>query len=283
MSIRIVTDSTSYIPLEIRESLNISAVSLSVNFETEGYREEDIDNETFYEKMNQSPSIPTSSQPSFEEIYNAFEDIIKMGDDVLAIFLSSDMSGAYSTAHLVKDDILEKYPDAAIEIVDSRTNCMQLGFLPIAAAKASNQGKTMKQILEIINKIINTSRFIFAPQTLEYLKKGGRIGGASALLASVLQIKPILTVMDGKTAILAKVRTSNRAIQKMLDIFCEDFKNKGIVDVIVHHINCQEKGRELAKLIEDIINRPVPVYQIGPVIGLHVGPGTVGIAYYTNL
>lgn len=281
MPIKIVTDSTSYMPYHLREEYDIAVVSLSVSFGSETYREEEIDNPTFYNKMANSKAIPTSSQPTPQELYNVFEKLVLAKHYVVGIFLSSDMSGTYSTALMVKGMILDKYPEAVIEIIDSRSNCMELGFSVLAAAKAAKSGLPMEDLLKSVHNVISKSRFLFVPETLEYLKKGGRIGGAAALLGTLLQIKPILTVIDGKTALLEKVRTKSRAVQNILDTFLKDIQRRGLGDVAIHHINNEAEGTKIALMIENKIGKPVPVYPIGPVIGLHVGPGTVGIVYYT--
>lgn len=280
MSIKVVTDSTAYIPEEMLKKYDISVVSLNVSFENESFRELDIDKLTFYDKMAQSKRIPTSSQPSVSEVYKVFEKWVKQGDSVVGIFLSSDMSGTYSSAHLVKQMILDKYPDAVIELIDSRSNCMQAGFVVLEAARAACENKEMSEVLETAGKVIHNSRFLFVPDTLEYLKKGGRIGGAAALLGAILQIRPILTVVDGKTAIFDKVRTKKKALERIINTFIEDMKGQELGEVVVHHINCEEEGKDMASRIEDIIGKAVKVCSIGPVIGLHVGPGTLGLAYY---
>lgn len=282
MAIKVVTDSTSYLPRHLRDELDISVVSLSVNFEHETYAEEQIDNDAFYRKMAQSPEIPTSSQPTPQDFYDVFERLVREGHAVVGVFISSDMSGTYSTALAAKDRILEMYPDARIEIVDSRSNCMELGFVVLAAARAAQAGEPMDEVLARARSVINKSRFLFVPDTLEYLKKGGRIGGAAALLGTILQIRPILTVIDGKTEVFGKVRTKARAVQKIISVFLEDIERRGLGEVVVHHINDEAKGRDLAALLQEKLKRAVPVYSIGPVIGLHVGPGSVGVAYYTK-
>lgn len=282
MAIKVVTDSTSYLPRHLRDELDISVVSLSVNFEHETYAEEEIDNDAFYRKMARSPEIPTSSQPTPQEFYDVFERLVREGHAVVGIFISSDMSGTYSTALAAKDRILEMHPDARIEIIDSRSNCMELGFVVLAAARAAQAGEPMEEVLARARSMIRRTRFLFVPDTLEYLRKGGRIGGAAALLGTMLQIRPILTVIDGKTAVLEKVRTKARAVQKIVGVFLEDIERRGLGDVVVHHINDEAKGRDLAALLQEKLKRAVPVYSIGPVIGLHVGPGSVGVAYYTK-
>lgn len=282
MSIKIITDSTSYIPRELREEYDISVISLGVTFETETFKEEEIDNKTFYEKMEKSETIPTSSQPSPQEFYNIFEKAVLENHSVVGIFISSEMSGTYSTALAVKDQILKKYPQAVIEILDSRSNCMELGFAVLAAARAAKRGGSMDEILREARSVMKKSRFLFVPDTLRYLQKGGRIGGAAALLGSLLKICPILTVTDGKTTVLRKLRKKDRTVKEITRIFLEDIQQKGLGEAIIHHINCKPEATRLSKDIEDKLGISLPIGSIGPVIGLHVGPGSIGIVYYTK-
>lgn len=281
MKIKIITDSTSYLPQHIKKRYNIQVISLSVSFPNESLLEEETDNKAFYKKMDNSPVIPTSSQPNFNDIYRTFEDNLQKGYAIIAIFLSAKMSGTYQTALTVKKMLMDKYPQGIIEIIDSQTNCMEMGFAVIEAAKGAEEGKSLEEITNRAKNMIKKSRFLFAPMTLEYLKKGGRIGGAALLLGSLLQIKPILTVVKGETALLTKVRTSKKAVEKIVQIFLQDIEKYGFGGAVVHHINCEEEGNNLAQYIGEKLGKSIPVYSIGPVIGLHVGPGTMGIAYYT--
>lgn len=282
MSIKIITDSTSYIPLKLREKYDISVVSLNVIINDKSYREVELKNEEFYIEMDKLNDIPTSSQPSMEESLNIFTKIAKEGHDIVGVFLSSDMSGTYSTMHLVKEMVQKDYPNTNIEIVDSKTNCMQMGYIALQGAKAAKEGKSMEEVLQVINNTINKSKFLFVPDTLKYLKKGGRIGGASALLGTILQIRPILTVEDGKTTVFEKVRTKKKAVNTIMDKVVSDINTNGLGEVIVHHINCEKEGKEIAERLSKELNIDVTVQSIGPVIGLHVGPGSVGVAYYTR-
>ena len=174
------------------------------------------------------------------------------------------------------------FPDADIHILDSKTNCMQMGFAVIEAARTASEGKSINEVINTANHIINNSRFLFTPETLEYLKKGGRIGGAAALFGNVLQIKPILTVVNGETSVFKKVRTRKKAIEEIVKTVLEEIESKGFGDIVVHHINCQEDGLKLAKALENKLGKKVEIQSIGPVIGVHVGPGSIGIAYYTK-
>lgn len=282
MRTQVITDSTSYLPEQVRREYNIEVVSLTVNFETESFREVEIDNATFYRKMAESKKFPSSSQPPVQDIYQAFENPVRAGNAVVAVFLSSEMSGTYSTALLVRDMIHEKYPAAVIEVIDSRSNCMEMGFAVMAAARAAQSGKSPSEVADAARHVIGRSRFLFVPDVLDYLKKGGRIGGAAALIGSVLQIRPVLTVVEGKTYVVDKVRTTAKAIETIVGTFLDDVRRKGAGEVVVHHISNELEGHRLAARIEKELGRAVEIVPIGPVIGCHVGPGSVGLAYYTR-
>ncbi len=280
--VKVVVDSTAYIPKEMLNENNISVISLNVLLDGESYREVDLENEFFYKKMDESNEIPKSSQPSIEEMKNVFLSIAKDGYDIVGIFISSKMSGTYSTAHLVRDIVLEEYPNTNIELIDSRSNCMEMGFSAIQAGRAAKKGESIEKVVEEAKKVINSSRFLFVPETLKYLKKGGRIGSASALFGTILQIRPILTVENGETSVYDKVRTKKKAVEVILKKVLDDMTERGLGEVIVHHINCEEEGLNLAKRLEKELKIPVKIQSIGAIIGLHVGPGSIGVAYYTK-
>ncbi|MDU5260817.1 MAG: DegV family protein [Clostridium celatum] len=281
MSIKIIADSTCYLPQEYINKYKVSIASLNVLINGKSYRETDLANDWFYNEMTKSPTTPTSSQPSIEELYSIVESLVKDGDDIVGIFLSSDMSGTFSTSNLVKNMILENYPNAKIVMIDSRSNCMQAGFAILEAAKAASENKSLDEVVSIAKNVIENSKFIFVPETLEYLKKGGRIGGAAALFGSLLQIKPILTVEDGKTTVFTKVRTKKKAIDKIVNTVLEQNSKTPIKGLIVHHINCESEGEELANRLKSTLGLDsIKIQSIGPIIGLHVGPGSIGVAYH---
>lgn len=283
MAVRVITDSTSYIPAPTRERLGIAVVSLGVAFPDTSFREVDVSNEEFYRRMALSSTVPTSTQPSRGEFVEAFSAVLDAGDDIVGVFLLSDMSGTYAGAVSVAEELRGTYPDRSIEVVDSRSNCMELGFAAIAAAEAGASGGDTAACAEAARHVIARSRFLFVPATLDYLRKGGRIGGASALLGSVLQIRPILTVIDGKTEVLRRVRTAERARREIVAQFSADVAEKGpLLHAAVHHIEAPELAEEMAAAVEAVAGKPVERISIGPVIGLHVGPGTVAVVYVTD-
>lgn len=282
LTTHVVTDSTSYLPQELRDEFGIAVVSLAVNFSDGSYFEEEIEPGWFYEKMASTGEVPTSSQPSVSSFVDAFEAAVAAGEEVVGIFLSSAMSGTHQTALIARDMVIEKHPEACIEIVDSRSNCMELGMAVLAAARVARDGGSARDAVDAAEAAVLRTRFLFVPHGLEYLKKGGRIGGASALAGALLQIRPILTVVSGETDIFAKVRTKKRAMAEIVKAFEADIAEKGFVDAFVHHINDEDEGRLLVDLVEPVIGRKVPMVALGAVIGLHVGPGTVGLVYQTE-
>ncbi len=281
MSVKIITDSTSYIPEELIKKYDIRVVSLSVIINNKSYRETDLKNSEFYKMMDGQSEIPTSSQPSLDEIVKAIQQCINEGHEVLCIFLSAKMSGTFSSAHIARDMVIERYPEAKIEIFDSATNSMQMGYEVIEGAKYALEGSCMEDIIDKVTHVRDHSRFLFVPDTLKYLKKGGRIGRASALVGGILQIRPILTVENGETTVFEKVRTKKKAVDLIINKVIEDCTKNDIGGIIVHHINCEEEGRELADKLEEKLEIPVGIKSIGPVIGAHVGPGSIGVAYFT--
>ena len=282
MTVKIITDSTSYIPKHWVDELDINVISLNVSIEEDYYKETEISNEDFYRRIKESSKFPKSSQPELGELLNMIESEIVKGNEVLGIFLSSEMSGTYQSAEMVKQMVLDKHINAKIEILDSKSNCMEMGWQVVEAAEHAKNGQSLSECLEKAKNIMHRSRFIFAPKNLDYLKMGGRIGGASGFLGTLLNIVPILTVKDGKTDVITKVRTRKKALIKLLEIFDEDCSNFGLEKVIVHHIDAEELAKNLALELNTKYNLEVEIAPIGAVIGTHVGPGAIGLAYYTK-
>jgi len=277
--IKLITDSTAYLPKALIGDYPINIVSLSVLIDEALFIETETENKMFYAYMAQKQSFPKSAQPSVDEMMKAFEEAVSEGHEVIGTFISSEMSGTYQTACMVKKQLLEKYPNAKIEIIDSRTNCMQLGFCVLYGAELAAQGMPLARVAQSMRAYVNQSRFIFLPETLDYLKMGGRIGGAQAILGNLLKLLPILTVKDGRTEVFQKVRTKKKAVETLMKIALEDIANYGLKNVVVHHIEAYEEGLALAQRLQDTLGIQVLVVDIGPVIGTHVGPGAIGIAY----
>lgn len=283
MSVKVIGDSTSYIPIPLRDALDIKVAMLSSELDGVSYPDDPDDCAAFYDALAKSSVMPTTSQPSVQAMVDLMEERVAAGHEVVGVFISQRMSGTYSTALLAKDMVLEQHPDAVIEVVDGRSNSMELGFAVLAAARKAAEGGSVDEVVAAAEDMTLHTRFLFTPLTLEYLKRGGRIGNASALLATLLQIKPVLTVVDGVTDTLAKVRTLQKSHDLILETFAADIRDKGgLGEAYVHHIHDAEAGRAFAERVSAVAGREIGIRDIGPAIGTHVGPGTVGLVYWTN-
>jgi DegV family protein with EDD domain len=277
--IKLICDSTSYLPQELIEKYDIDIIPLSVILGPDVIDETQITNETFFAKLHRSAFHPTSTQPSMQSVYTVFEKYVSVGDSVLFTCISSDMSGTYSTADAVKTQLRQKYPDAQIELVDTRSNCMEHGYATLAGAKAIAQGKDIDEAIAAIKDTITKSRLLFIPESLKYLQESGRLSKASALATSVLKIVPILTVKDGKADLFTKIRTRNNAKKVMLAELKNDIDNGGVTDISVMHINNEKEAHEYIASIKELIDIDINLTSIGPVVGAHVGPGTLGLVW----
>ena len=281
MAVRVVTDSTSYIPAAEAAEFGIRVVQLSATLGGVTRTEDEIDAEAFYKAMRDTGESPTSSQPTVASMIEAFETPVGAGNDVLAVVLSSKMSGAYETALMAREQVRARHPSARIEVVDSLSNCMEEGFAVLAAARVAAAGGTLEDAASAARETTSKTRWLFAPASLEYLRMGGRIGNARALLGALLQVRPILTVVDGITSTVRSVRTQRRAMEVIAQMVAADAGAHGLADIVVHHILDAEEADSLADLLGARLGRRPRVQQIGPAIGLHVGPGTLGVVYET--
>ncbi|MCL2504292.1 MAG: DegV family protein [Coriobacteriia bacterium] len=282
MSVRVITDSSNYVPQEELDALGVARVSLYVHDKDEMRPETEIDLDAFYRRLADTRVIPTSSQPSLEKLVEVFSNAVADGSDALGVFISRKMSGTVETAELAAETVRERLPNACIMVVDSASNCLQEGFAALRAAEKAASGASLAECAEAAKEAIRRTRFLFAPESLEYLARGGRISGASALLGSVLRIVPILSVEEGEVVVVAKVRTRARALAEIGTRMREDIEKYGFRRAAVHGIVDIDAARRFAReVVDGIVGSTVPVVPIGPVVGLHVGPA-VGVVYETE-
>lgn len=278
--IRIVTDSTASIPHAMACENDIEVVSLFLNYNGVEYEDATMDVDAFYEDIqNMVTNIPTSSQPDFASFESVFERAAQAGDEVLGVFMSSRMSGTVEGALQAARSVAARFADLSYRIIDSTSNSFDEAWAVLAAAKGRDEGRTLDECVEIAQNSIRSARYLFTPESLRFLKAGGRIGNAAALLGAILKLCPIFTVFDGETTTFAKVRTQKKALAAIAGKLQEDVAEYGLKNAVVHYIGSKDAARRWAQeTIEPICGRSVDVVPVSPVIGLHVGPA-IGISY----
>ena len=278
--IRIITDSTASIPRALALEKGIDVVSLYIHHKGAVYEDATMDIDEFYRDIyHMIDDIPKSSQPSPGKLEKLFEDAAKAGDDLVGVFMSSRMSGTLDAALHAARSVAARHADFRFRIVDTMSNSFDEAWAVLAASASREAGCTLDQCSEAAAKAAAASRFLFTPESLRFLKAGGRIGGGAALLGAIMKICPIFTVTDGETATFAKVRTHKKAVAAIVEKFKADIDEFGLRNVVVHYIGSSDAAREWAReVIEPLCGRSVSTVPVSPVIGLHVGPA-MGIAY----
>lgn len=283
MAVTVISDSTCYLPRAVCAEYGIGIAAVHVLLDGVTYADDAEDCEQFFRALEASSAMPVTSQPTAGEFAALMEERVAAGNAVVGVLISSKLSGTYESARLARDMVLERYPGATIELVDSESNSTELGFAVMAAARAAAAGSSSADTAAAARHVIERSRLLFVPSTLEYLRRGGRIGGAMALVGSILRIRPILTAADGVTTVFARVRTMERALSTIVGTFAADIAAKGgPLTVSALHIHAPTAGAMLAERIARITGTEVPVVPVGPAIGAHVGPGALGVAYVTE-
>lgn len=276
MAIRIITDSTSDIPMENQASLGIDIVPLSVIFEGKKFTDGiDLKKEQFYEMLSNSATLPTTSQVNPDEFEVLFKSFIDAGDTVIGIFISSKLSGTYQSAVIAK----EALESDQIFIVDSKSATFGLALLVYEAIKMRDRGDGAAKIFAALNKLADRVKFYAVVNTLKYLKMGGRLSSSAAILGGVLHIKPLVSIIDGEVKSVAKERGQKAAFAWILDKLKKEAPDTQY-PIVAGHSNDTEAMEEFITYITSAMNMSRPaVCEIGCVIGTHSGPGCVGLAY----
>jgi DegV family protein with EDD domain len=283
LKIAIVTDSTAYIPKDHLDRYEITVTPQILIWEGQTYRDGiDIHPGEFYTSLKTARVLPTTSQVSMVDMQRAFSGLVEKGYFVLGIFLSSRLSGTLQSALNGR----ESFPRGKekVEIIDSNTTCMAMGFQVLAAARAAADGASLDECKAQVEKARVDTGLYFVVDTLEFLHRGGRIGGAQRLLGTALNLKPILAVQGGRVESVERIRTKGKAVERMVEIVAEQTAGKTPVRLAVLQANAPVEAQLLTERASALIN-PVEIIQaeISPVIGTHTGPGTLGLAYMTGL
>jgi DegV family protein with EDD domain len=273
----VITDSTAYIPSPLLVKHGIRVVPLSVVWGEEVLRDGvDILPPQFYARLKTAKVMPSTSQTTPEEFKKVFSPLIEAGDTILAVLISSKLSGTVESAVQAR----ASYPKGRIEIVDTQTTAMALGFCALAAARAVQGGAGLEEAAAAARRAVDCSGVIFVVDTLEFLRRGGRIGGAAAFLGTALNMKPLLTLHEGKVEALDKVRTKRKATEHMLDLIEQRVGSNRPLRIGTLQAAAEAEAQALLETAKNRFHPDEAVFsEVSPVIGTHVGPGTIGLAY----
>jgi len=275
MAVALVSDTCHYLPPELVARHRIHQVSLYVHWPQGAERESDIrDYDAFYARLRAAAALPTTSQPSIGDFLAVYEPLLDEGHEVVSIHLAGGMSGTVRVAEQARDQLGERA--RRVHVLDSATACGGQGLMLLAAAAAADRGADAAGVIEQAQRAREQLRMWFAIDSLEFLRRGGRIGGARAWLGATLQIKPILTV-EAEITPVERVRTWRRAFDRLLELLAERAR-AGADGWMIQHIQAPEQAQELLVRGREMFGcEPVGISEIGPVIGAHVGPGLLGV------
>lgn len=274
-TVAIVTDSTADLPPQLAAARSVTLVPLTLNLDGQSLLDGlDITPAEFYRRLPAATSHPTTSQPSPGRFAQTYETLLADHDAVVSIHISEQLSGTYASARQAADMTDPK----RVHVIDSEVVSMSLGLVALAAAALAAQGLDADTIQTRVLAMRQHVQTYFSVATLEFLRRGGRIGRASALLGSVLQVKPVLCIRDGLVTPLERVRTFERALNRVVELVREVDRGSGVCVIVGHadaEADAERVGRELESIAETLMIQP-----LGPVVGAHAGPGVVGVGCY---
>ena len=274
MAVAVVTDTTHYLPAALLADLGVREVSLYVGWDGGLRRESEItDLGAFYDELRTAATVPATSQPSVGDVLAVYEPLLADGRDIVSIHLSAGLSGTMASAQQAR--AATAAPER-IEVLDSETGCGGLGLAVLAAARAASDGASREEVAEAARRAREGLRMWFCVDTLEYLRRGGRVGAAQSWIGGALKIKPILA-LEREITPIERVRTAGRAFERMTE-YMEALQEAGRDGWAIQHIRAEEQAERLADRGRALFGtEPLFVSEVGPVIGAHVGPGLLGV------
>ena len=277
MAVAVVTDSTHYLPAELVAAHGLHEVSLYVKLDGSLRRESDMtDLPAFWQAMRSGSQLPTTSQPSIGDFVACYEPLLQAGHDIVSIHLSGGISGTCDSALQARAQLAEAGFDGRIEVLDSRTVCGGTGLVLLAAAARARAGGSLQEVAAHAQAARDEVLIWFALDTLEYLRRGGRVGGAQAWIGGALKIKPILS-LKSQIEPVERVRTWGRAFERMVE-FMRTLHGDGADGWCIQHIQAPDEAQRLVERGREVFGcEPRFVGEVGPVIGAHAGPGMIGV------
>lgn len=279
--IAIVTDSTACIPDNLVQEFQIRVAPQVLIWGEETYEDGiDIQPTEFYNRLSNANQMPSTSQATIASFKNIYTQLYQDGYEIITILLSAKLSGTIDSAEQAKEFV----PDARIEIIDSRTTAMAMGYQVLMTARGRDKGMSYEECVAVARSASSHVGVVFAVDTLEFLHRGGRIGGASRFLGTALNIKPILEVVDGKVEAIERVRTRKKSLQRVLELLEDRIGEREPVRLATLHANAPDEAKELLEMAKERFSAIEVIFtEVTPVIGTHAGPGTVGLAFMAGL
>lgn len=281
--VALVTDSTSYIPKDIREKYPITVVPQVVIWEGQTYEDDvTITPEQFYTRLRTAKVMPSTSQASVVNMHKAFSTLLEQGYDVLGIFVSSKLSGTYQSATLGREQLTSG--KEKVDFIDSETTAMAMGFMVLHVARAAMEGASLADCKALAEKSRQYVGVYLTVETLEFLHRGGRIGGAQRFLGTALNLKPILTVENGRVEAVERVRTRGKALDRVVELVAEKCAGKSNIHMATLHADAEADARIMLDKITPMVNPVESIFAaVSPAVGANAGPGTVGLAWIAGL
>ena len=281
--IALVTDSTTYMPSELVKKYNISVAPQVLIWGDQTYKDGvDIQSQEFFTRLKTAKVMPTTSQVAVVSFQEIFQDLVGKDYEVIALLVSSKLSGTIQSAVQAKD--LLGSGGEKIHIVDSQSVAMALGFQVLAVARALEDGAGLNDALALAEKLHQHTGVFFTPETLEFLHRGGRIGGAQRFVGTMLNMKPILAIQEGRVEPVERIRTKSKAHTRVLELVIEKTRGKSPIRLATLHANAGEEARALLTRAEQELKPVESVFtEVSPTVGTHAGPGTVGLAYMAGM
>jgi DegV family protein with EDD domain len=281
--IAVVTDSTTYLPADLVQKYNISIAPQVLIWGQETYKDGvDIQSGEFFKRLKTAKIMPTTSQVSIISFQEIFQELVGKGYDVLALLVSAKLSGTNQSANQARD-LMGPAKDK-IHIVDSQSVAMALGFQAMAVTRAIESGANLKEAIALAENSHNNTGVFFAVDTLEFLHRGGRIGGAQRFLGTMLNMKPILAIQNGRVEGIERIRTKSKAHDRVLELVMEKIGGRTPIRIATIHANAEEDAKVmLARAVKEFNPVESILTEVSPTVGTHAGPGTVGLAFMAGM
>ena len=281
--IAVVTDSTTYLPKELAQKHNISIAPQVLIWGDQTYKDGvDIESKEFFTRLKTAKVMPTTSQVSVISFQEIFQDLIDKDYEILAIHVSSKLSGTNQSATQARD--LLGAAGEKVHIVDSQSVAMALGFQVLTVARAIEDGASLQDAIQLAETLHKNTGVFFAVDTLEFLHRGGRIGGAQRFLGTMLNMKPILAIQDGRVEGIERIRTKSKALDRVLEMVIEKTNGKSPIRLATLHANAENEAAVLLEKAKTQLNPIESVFtEVSPTVGTHAGPGTVGLAFMAGI